>query len=236
MIVPILLLLTWILLRLEGASLSAIGVDKPVVRMRQFAGCFLVSGTAAALQQIGFATAAGASWQINSTVTAAQLLEQLRFTTNSVLYEEFVFRGYLLYQAIRFLGLGKGVLLDAIAFGIYHWFSFGVLGNVPAMGYVFLLTGGFGAMCALGFAATRSIAAPVGLHFGWNIVTYTVFSAGPLGRGILLPSNGATRLQPQGGAGLFLGFVFPMIYVSVVSFYFVRFSKLQRDGAHAQRR
>ena len=41
-----------------------------------------------------------------------------------MLYEELLFRGYLLYQAMRLLGARRAVLLDAAAFGVYHWFSY----------------------------------------------------------------------------------------------------------------
>jgi uncharacterized protein len=230
MIGPILLLLTWILLRVERRSLAAIGIDKPFVRMRQFGVCVLLSGLAATAQQIGFALAVGTSWHVNSAIDTSTVLGILRFTTNSVLFEELLFRGYILFQVIRLLGRNYGVLIDAIAFGIYHWFSFGVFGNVPAMIYVFLLTGGFGLMCALAFVSTKSIAAPVGLHFGWNFITYIVFSSGPQGQALLLPSNGEARLRPSGGAGLLLGFAFPILFVVLVSVYLLRRSKLPIEG------
>ena len=52
------------------------------------------------------------------------------------------------------------MLIDAAAFGMYHWFSYGVVGNPVAMIYVFLLTGAFGLMWARAFVVTGSVAAP----------------------------------------------------------------------------
>jgi hypothetical protein len=176
----------------------------------------MIAGLAAAAQQLGYSVAAQVAWRWNPELKLRTLLECLRFTTNSVLYEEFLFRGYLLYQAIRFLGPKRGIVLSAGAFGIYHWFSYGVLGNIPAMLYVFLLTGSFGAMGALLFARTHSMAAPIGLHLGWNVVTYAIFSAGPSGRVLLIPGNGAAHLQLNGWEGLLLGLILPLAFIAAV--------------------
>jgi len=178
----ILLLVSWGLLRWEGKGLDALGFNQPRLRLRQFAGGLAVTGVAATLQQLGNAWATGDAWQPNPRLTVGVVFTQVRLIINSVLYEELLFRGYLLYLAIRFLGARNGVLLSAAAFGIYHWFSFGVLGQPVAMAYVFVLTGAFGGMCAFAFAETKSIAAPIGLHLGWNLLTYLLFSAGPADR------------------------------------------------------
>jgi membrane protease YdiL (CAAX protease family) len=161
---PLLLAVSWLLLRLEGRGLAALGLDKPVERARQFALGFLFLGTASAVQQLGLSLAAGDPFVLNATVGPGALLNSLRFTVNSVLYEELVFRGYLLYQAIRILGPRRAVLLDAAAFGVYHWFSSGIIGNPVVMAYVFVLTGAFGLMWARAFVVTGSVVAPIGLH------------------------------------------------------------------------
>lgn len=206
MIGPILLLISWALLRGEGKTLRVLGFNLPALRAREFGLGFLVTGIAAAVQQLGSAWAAGDAWRRNPALTGELVLRQLRATINSVLFEELLFRGYLLYLAMRLLGPRRGVWLSAAAFGLYHWFTFGVLGNPRAMLYVLVLTGAFGAMCALAFARTQSIAAPIGLHLGWNFVSYVIFSAGPLGAGLLLPASGAARMKPGGALGVLFGF------------------------------
>ena len=232
MIGLILLLTSWGLLRLEGKGLAALGFNFPLVRLREFAAALGVAGATAALQQTGYAVATGDTWQLNLGLTLGIVLEQLRSTLNSVLYEELLFRGYLLYQVIRFLGPRYGVLLSAAAFGIYHWFSFGVLGNPVAMAYVFLLTGAFGGMCAFAFAETKSVVAPIGLHLGWNLVTYVLFSAGPGGAAVLIPASGVTRLKANGMPGLLLGLGLPLILMGlVVSFLIRRRKRLTASAA-----
>jgi hypothetical protein len=229
MIGPLLLALSWLLLRLEGKSLVVLGLNAPALRARQLAAGFLVAGLAVVVQQLGLAVVADVPWRLNPDADAALLGRSVRWNVNSVLYEELLFRGYLLYQAICRLGTRRGVLLAAAAFGVYHWFSYGVIGNPVMMAFVFAFTGAFGLMLALAFARTRSIALPIGLHLGWNLVSYLGFSTGPLGRGLLVPGNGAARLEAAGLPDFLLDMVLPMVLVTAVCAYLTRGSP--RDGA-----
>lgn len=222
MIGPILLALSWILLRLEGKGLGVLGVDAPGLRLRQCGAGFLVAGVAVVIQQLGHAAVAEVPWRLNPAADAALLGRSVRWNVNSVLYEELLFRGYLLYQAIRWLGARRGVLLAAAAFGVYHWFSYGIVGNPVMMAFVFVLTGAFGFMLALAFARTRSIALPIGLHLGWNLVSYLGFSTGPLGPGLFVPGNGAARLEATGLPSLLLDMVLPLGLVAGVCAYLTR--------------
>ncbi|MDX1546778.1 MAG: CPBP family intramembrane glutamic endopeptidase [Rhodothermales bacterium] len=217
MIGPILLAVSWILLKLEGKGLGAIGVDAPASRLAEFAAGFAAAGAVAALQQVGRSMAAGVAWDVNPAFDAGLLLEHLRWNTNSVLYEELLFRGYLLYQAIRWLGARRGVLLSGAAFGVYHWFSYGVFGSPVMMGFVFLFTGMFGLMFALAFAGTGSVAAPIGLHLGWNGISYVVFSGGPLGAALLVPESGPPVIEMAGLVGLLIDVGLPLLLVAAVS-------------------
>ncbi len=221
MIGPILVAVSWVLLKIEGKGLGAIGFNAPQARLRQFAVGFLIAGAVAAFQQLGRAWMVGVAWQVNASFDAAKLFEHLRWNTNSVLFEELLFRGYLLYQAIRWLGERRGVLLGAAAFGVYHWFSYGVFGNPVMMAFVFLFTGAFGLMLALSFAKTGSIAAPIGLHLGWNLVSYLVFSTGPLGAAMLTPPEGVEAIEPTGLGGTVLGIGLPLLMILSVSWYLV---------------
>jgi membrane protease YdiL (CAAX protease family) len=133
MIGPLLLALSWLLLRIEGRGLASIGIDQPRRRSRELAFGFGFMGAVAAAQQVGLSVASGDRFMLNPTLSPAAVFDNLRFTVNSVLYEELVFRGYVLYQAVRFLGRRWAVALDATAFGTYHWFSYGVIGNPVAM-------------------------------------------------------------------------------------------------------
>ncbi|RZJ11017.1 MAG: CPBP family intramembrane metalloprotease [Rubrivivax sp.] len=231
MIGPILLAITWVLLRLEGQRLSAIGINQGARRMAEFGMGFVLFGLAAAAQQLGFSAVARDPFVPNPSMQPAALLDGLRFIVNSVLFEELVFRGYLLYQAVRWLGERRAVWLDAAAFGVYHWFSYGALGNPVAMAYLFVLTGAVGLMLARAFVATGSVAAPIGLHLGWNSVNYLVFSAGPLGAALLVPASGAKRVQVDGWASLLLNAAWPLAAIALVIALCARYARLRAPVA-----
>lgn len=191
MIGPILILVSWVLLRLEGRSLKELGFDRPKRRTLEFA---LGLGIAALFAIVRYTVQGlwnGAPWQANPAFALPAALEALRWVTNSVLYEELLFRGYLLYLAIRFLGARRGCYLSAIVFGAYHWFSYGVFGSLVPMAWVFLLTASFGLMLSVAFARSGSVAMPIGLHMGWNLVSILVFSDGPLGPQLLVAASSA---------------------------------------------
>jgi uncharacterized protein len=222
MIGPILLALSWMLLRLERRSLRDLGIDQPRKRTAEFLLGVAVFGVASALQQLGLSAAADDPFVANAQVGAPALLNGLRFVVNSVLYEELLFRGYLLYRAARWLGATRATLLSAAAFGVYHWFSYGVFGNPVAMAYVFLLTGAFGYVWARAFVVTGSVFAPIGMHFGWNAVAQLIFSAGPLGAMLLVPASGRLPIQAGGWTGLALNVGLPVLMVIGILWYFRR--------------
>jgi membrane protease YdiL (CAAX protease family) len=173
------LLLSWLILwLLERKSLLALGFTPVYKRVLQFILGFLFSGCLCASLQLFEAWLTDSSWNLNSKISFSQIAGYLLWNFNSVVFEELLFRGALLYVAIKRLGAKKGVLLSAICFGIYHWFSFGVLGNIVPMIFVFIITGLMGYAWACAFKKTDSMALPVGLHLGWNFVFNAIFSRG----------------------------------------------------------
>ena len=104
---------------------------------------------------------------------------------NSVVSEELLFRGIILYFLIKYWKTGPAMLISASVFGIYHWFTFGVWGNLAAMVLVFVVTGLMGYVFAVAYVKTKSIILPVGIHLGWNWINNTVFSNGPNGIQVL---------------------------------------------------
>ncbi|MFD1079714.1 CPBP family intramembrane glutamic endopeptidase, partial [Longispora fulva] len=96
------------------------------------------------------------------------------------------FRGALLYMAIHILGKRNAMWLSAIVFGIFHWFSYNIFGDIVQMIYVFLLTGVSGYVFAYAYTETGSLYLPIGLHFGWNLLSIVIFSQGPLGEQLLI--------------------------------------------------
>ena len=173
----IILVISGLLLRIERKQLiQVLGLTKPMYRLLQFGIGFLATALLAILISSIFSIVANFEWVTAGEFTGSFFLDGLYRVFNSVLYEELIFRGYLLFKAIEYLGELKANFLSAAAFGVYHWFSFNILGNPILMGWVLFYTGVWGLMFAYSYSKTRSIALPVGLHLGWNLVDQYIFS------------------------------------------------------------
>lgn len=214
------ILLSWIVLRIfEKRGLEALGIKPDYPRLFH-----LIAGAAlAAVLMSGYfglqTLFSGGQWLVNLEYSWREALSGITYTLKSVLYEELIFRGALLYIAIRKIGELKGCALSAIAFGIYHWFSYGVIGNVIPMIYIFLITGAGGLAFAWAFAKTNSLYLPIGLHLGSNLVSIILFSQGPLGNQLLIPDGGSSIAAIP---SLFL-FLFQVLVLPVAVFFYLKY-------------
>jgi len=158
------------------------------------------------------------SYQINPDYRLLDFLGGFFWIVKAVIFEEFVFRGAVLYLLIKRIGIVNACLLSSVAFGIYHWFSYDVFGSrLVLMVYIFLITGCGGWMFAFAFAKTKSLFAPMGLHLGWNLVTAVVFSSGPIGDQWLLQQG--TALQWGGWVTLLFFSLQAIVAPSIATWY-----------------
>ncbi len=150
------------------------------------------------------------------------------WTLKAALLEELIFRGALLYILIKRIGMVKACVLSAIAFGIYHWFSYEMFGRgIVPMTYVFLLTGAAGWMFAYSYAKTRSILIPLGLHFGWIVMSIVFLSDGPLGQSFFVHDGEAGEL---GGWEQLMFFLWQTLVIpGLVTWYFAKRYKLSHE-------
>lgn len=229
MIGIIIIAITYLLLRIEKRSLKVLGFNKPFQRTSEFVTGFLLAGSVAATQYLLIAHFSDFNWVLNPELSWGQALDSIRWNINSVLFEELLFRSYLLYKAIEWLGARKACLLSAAAFGMYHWFSYGVIGNLVQMVYVFLLTGMFGLMLAYAFERTKSITLPIALHFGWNLVTIFVFSNGPIGKQLLVPDSDNPAVV-GGFEQVVINVLIPIIYAGLVLWLLIQGIKRYRNN------
>lgn len=215
--------ISWLLLFLiEKKNILVLGFLPIAKRLQQFFIGFIITGILCILVQYLESYLKSSEWLLNENISGRIVLKSFYWDVKSVLTEELIFRGAILYILIQKLGSRKSILISAIAFGIYHWFSFGVLGNVLAMILVFIGTGLMGYAWAWAFSKSKSIMLPFGLHLGWNFVHNTLFSKGPLGELVLI-SQGGTELTDWTSllnfvSGLIIVPVFVLIYVR----YFVK--------------
>ncbi len=216
------LLLSWLILWLsERKSLLALGFTPGFKRVFQFIFGIFFSGLLCAALQLFEAWLTNSSWYLNSKITFSQVAKYLHWHFNSVLFEELLFRGALLFIAIKRLGPKKGVFLSAICFGIYHWFAFGVFGNIGPMIFVFIITGLMGFAWALAFKRTGSMALPIGLHLGWNFVFNAIFSKGFVATPVLILERGSTYVPLEGSLSI-LNSLLQNILPSILTLVFLK--------------
>ncbi|PWI31544.1 CPBP family intramembrane metalloprotease [Flavobacteriaceae bacterium LYZ1037] len=214
------LAVSWLLLFLiEKKNILVLGFLPLGKRLKQFLIGFLITGILCVFVQYLESYLKSSTWILNNEITNGIILKSFWWDFNSVLTEELIFRGALLYILIQKNGSKKGILISAIAFGIYHWFSYGVLGNVMAMILVFIGTGLMGYAWAWAFSKTKSIMLPFGLHLGWNFIYNTIFSKGPLGELVLIPKGGNELTD---WASL-LNFISGLVLVPILVLIYVKF-------------
>lgn len=222
--------ISWLLLHLiEKKNILALGLLPAAKRLKQFLIGFLITAILCVLVQYLEAYLKSSAWILNENITGEIVLKSFWWDIRSVLTEEFIFRGALLFILIQRIGSRKSILISAISFGIYHWFSYGVLGNIMAMVLVFIGTGLMGYAWAWAFSKTKSIMLPFGLHLGWNFIYNTIFSNGPLGELVLI-SKGGNELTDWTSL---LNFVSGLILVPVLVLIYVKFFVKEQPGLNA---
>lgn len=216
----VILLLSWALLWLvEKNNLSVLGLKPTPKRILHLTVGFLLTALACAVYHYTTVAFIENNWTINNAFTLQTAANSSWFTFKSVLFEELIFRGVLLYLALKRFGLQKACLLSALCFGVYHWFSYGLFGNPIQMLIVLLMTGFVGYALALSFAKTRSLYLAVGLHLGWNLLNIVVFSNGPLGEQLLVKANST---KPDGLISLAV-FLFQVLALPLVALGYTRY-------------
>ncbi len=216
----IFIILSWLVIyRIDRKSIFRLWLQPWSRRRKEFLQGFFFLAGLCILGQVVFSLLNGTSWSISQDLKAEKFLDSLYFDINSVLFEELLFRGLILHLLIKYLNKNRAIIISSIAFGIYHWFTMGVLGNMMGMAVVFLVTASMGYALASAYATTRSLLLPISLHLGWNLTNHNIFSQGPLGT-MFLEASKASASTPTAQWGAFLTY----LIVSLLTLLFVRFN------------
>lgn len=226
------LLISWGLLWLVAKKhLTVLGIAPDTKRIRILGTAVLLSAACCTVCHLLRTLFIHNSWYYNRSYTFSGFLLSCWWVLKSVLFEELLFRGALLYITIQKWGVKKACLFSAIAFGIYHWFSYGGFGNPGQMIIIFLMTGIFGYVLALAFAKTGSLYLSIGLHLGWNLANIILFSNGPLGHQMLVRVN---SFQLQGLPSLAL-FLFQALALPVLTLVYLQFFVKRAKGIRVRK-
>lgn len=206
----ILLLASWLSFYLfDKDNLNLLGFQPVHKRLSQFAIGFVFFFLLSAFFTIIDTLLKEIDWSIQST-NLPLLFHSLWYHTKSAITEELIFRGALLYIAIKLIGPQRGILISCAAFGVYHWFTYGLWGNVIAMLFVFLITGWMGYVWAYAYNRTKSIMWGLGGHLAWNFSRTLWFPNEPFGE-LILAGEIMNPTEPNGTiAYLLTGFIAPL--------------------------
>ncbi len=176
------LLVSWFIIWLfEKGNLNVFGFYPTKKRLLGFLFFFIVTALCCSSDFFMRMLFAEQRWELNPKLTSNLILTGIWWNVKSVFFEELIFRGVLLYILIKKLGAAKAVVISAIAFGMYHWFSHEVIGNPVQMLITFLTTGTMGLVYAYGYSKTGSLYFPIAIHLGWNLTSSVIFSNSILG-------------------------------------------------------
>lgn len=208
------LLISWLLLWFtERKNLIVLGFIPTKTRLLGFLFGFSISAIVISFLYLAISWLTNNYWSINPDFQASDFFSSTWWVFKSVIFEELIFRGALLYILIQKTNEIKACLISAISFGIYHWFSFSVIGNPVLMTYIFFTTGIWGLMFAFAYSRTESLYLPIGLHLGWNLFNIVIFSQGPFENQLFINSNNGQLLTGFTSVGfqLFQVFAVPII-------------------------
>ena len=217
------LAISWLIIWfIEKKDLSVLGFFPTRKRLLDFGLFFFITAVCCASEFLMRILFAKEQWQVNPLLTSRLVLEGTWWNLKSVLFEELIFRGVILYLLIKKLGSVKAIIISAIAFGIYHWFSHNVIGDVKQMIITFIMTCIMGLLFAYGYAKTFSLYIPIAIHLGWNLTKIFIFSEGPIGNGVFIPK----RPQPQVTVSYFVFVV--IMFLPILSTWIINFLILKR--------
>ncbi len=182
------LLISWLLLKyVVHQNILALGFKINRKQLTAVITAFFIPVVFLVIYLVSISLWVKSPYHLNSHYTFTAFTNSAWYVVISVIYEELIFRGALLYILINKIGTQKAVLVSAISFGCYHWFTMGVLGEVVPMLFVFSITAIMGYLFALSFNITKTIYLPLALHLGYNFTFMIVFSRSNIGEQLLVP-------------------------------------------------
>ena len=217
------LLISWLIIWLfEKGSLQVLGFNPTKKRLIGFVIFFLVTALCCSSDFFMRMLFAKQQWELNPKLTANLILTGIWWNVKSVMFEELIFRGVLFYILIKKLGHSKAIIISATAFGIYHWFSQGSLGNPLQMAITFVTTGIMGLVFAYAYSKTFSLYYPIAIHLGWNLTSSVIFSKSILGYQLFTQVKPVPEVQ----VGYFIFFC--IMLIPLLSAYLINFLMLKK--------
>lgn len=175
------LLATWACTRLRREPLASVGFRLDRRWAREIARGALAGGAAMLAAAAMIWATGGVRFELDPARSAAALLAGAYGFLFVALFEENLYRGFLFQRLLDGTGAWFAQVSLALLFALAHWGNPGMSGATRVWATVDTALGA--ALLGLAYLRTRSLALPVGIHFGWNWVQGTVLGFGVSGFG-----------------------------------------------------
>lgn len=226
-IILLLIMLSVLILLVEKKSSDTLGLVPTPKRMKYFFLGFLLAGILSVMKIATETIVRSTIWETRISTHWTDVMHAGWKFFISVLTEELIFRGITLYLLLRISKERQAILLSSALFGFYHWFSYEMFGaGIVPMLYVFAVTGLAGLCWAYAYVKSGTLLLPIGLHFGWNWISWFFTEKSPYGPGLFirtaeLPLNEVQNLS----LSLAAGFAPTAIMYVILRCYFANFNK-----------
>jgi uncharacterized protein len=171
-----LLAISWLLIWLfEKGNLSVLGLSPTRSRLKYFVVLFIITAicsSTAFLLRICFAKEV---YMLNPALSFISVSAEVWHQFRSVLTEELICRGVLLYILIKKTGSKWAIFIASVIFAGLHWINDGAWRDLLHMIIVFSFTFAMGLLLAFSYAKTFSLLIPFAIHFGWNLTQNFIF-------------------------------------------------------------
>lgn len=179
----IIIVISWAVLRfIEKKNIDVLGVIPYPNRLFQFIIGLVFMILLCLLMIMVETYILNVKWEQKEVIDCSLIFQSFVYHIRSALTEDLVFRGAILYILIQRIGSNKAIILSAFCFGVYHVFSYGMMGEgiIPIV-YVILVTGFTGYVWAYTFYKTKSIMLGLGFHLGYNFLMTFFYESYPYG-------------------------------------------------------
>ena len=171
-----LLAISWLIIWLfEKGNLSVLGLMPTKERLKYFIILFIVSAVFSATAFLLRMYFAKEEYTISNSITTKSIILETWFQIRTVLTEELLFRGVLLYILIKKIKQTKAIIISAVLFAALHVINAGVCGNFKQMIILFTFTFLMAVLLAYSYARTFSLLIPFAIHYGWNLTQNYIF-------------------------------------------------------------
>lgn len=215
----VIIMISWMLLHFcEKKNIDALGIIPNRKRISQFLLGFLVISIITLMNIYVETLILKVEWKLN-VISCSKILKAFFYHLKSALTEDLVFRGAILYILMTRLGARWAIWISAIVFGIYHWFSYGIIGERSILlAYVLLVTGFTGYVWSYTFFKTKSVMMGLGFHLGVNLINSCFFESQPYGQ---LLFEEVTKLSLKDWNWLWFN-LFKGLFPSILTLIFVK--------------